>query len=263
MLKAAFAFAQIAGRDALAAPRQLEPAEHHLREAEAWLCRAQDASTDGGVSYGYSLRGGWRPSYPETSGYIATTFFRLARERDPSYLERAQRILRWLVSIQNADGSFCNPRYGRDGIVFDTGQVLFGLVRGYEVSGDPALLASGAACRRLADAHRRCRPALDPQRAPRHAARLQHAHGLGAAAPERRSSSMPAARRSRAATSTGRSPNRRRAASSSTAPSAAACTRSRTRSPTPRADSSNRGFCSADPRYRQAAERCAACDASA
>ncbi len=148
MLKAAFAFAQIAGRDALAAPRQPEPIERHLHEAEAWLCRAQDLSTDGGVSYGYSLRGGWRPSYPETSGYIATTFFRLARERDPSYLERAQRILRWLVSIQNADGSFCNPRYGRDGIVFDTGQVLFGLVRGYEVSGDLALLA---AARRAGD----------------------------------------------------------------------------------------------------------------
>ena len=92
MLKAALTFAQIAGRDALAAPLHLEPAERHLAEAEAWLCRAQDASGDGGVSYGYSLRGGWRPSYPETSGYIATTFFRLARERDPSYFERAQRI---------------------------------------------------------------------------------------------------------------------------------------------------------------------------
>ena len=243
MLKAAFAFAQIARRDALAAPRRLEPAERHLREAEAWLCRAHDASADGGVSYGYSLRGGWRPSYPETSGYIATTFFRLARDRDPSYLERAQRILRWLVSIQNADGSFCNPRYGRDGIVFDTGQVLFGLVRGYEVSGDPALLAARAACRRLADAHRRCRPALDPQRAPRHAARLQHAHGLGAAAPERgRVRCRPRGGRAQQPRLGGRRTDVR-TASSSTAPFAAACTRSPTRSPTRRGDSSNRGFC--------------------
>jgi myo-inositol-1(or 4)-monophosphatase len=108
MLKDVLAFAQVARRDALAAPRAPESAERHLREAEAWLCRAHDASRDGGVSYGYSLRGGWRPSYPETSGYIATTFFRLARDRDPSFLERAQRILRWLVAIQNADGSFCN-----------------------------------------------------------------------------------------------------------------------------------------------------------
>jgi hypothetical protein len=114
--------------------------ETRLLAAEAWLCRAQEAAGDGGVSYGYSLRGGWRPSYPETSGYIATTFLRLARRRDPAYAERAERILRWLLAIQNADGSYANPRYGREGIVFDTGQVLFGLVRGYQATGTPALL---------------------------------------------------------------------------------------------------------------------------
>src|SRR3979490_406025 len=115
--------------------------EDHLLAAEAWLCRAQDASSDGGVSYGYSLRGGWRPSYPETSGYIATTFFRLARDRNaPVYTERAHRILRWLLDVQNADGSFSNPRYGKRGIVFDTGQVLFGLVKGFELSGSRELL---------------------------------------------------------------------------------------------------------------------------
>lgn len=122
--------------------------EDRLLAAEAWLCRAQDASSDGGVSYGYSLRGGWRPSYPETSGYIATTFLRLARRRDPAYAERAARILRWLLSIQNADGSFANPRFGPDGIVFDTGQVLFGLVRGYQAFGTPELRD---AARRAAD----------------------------------------------------------------------------------------------------------------
>lgn len=110
--------------------------------AERWLCRAQDVTGNGGVSYGYSLRGGWRAAYPETSGYIAATFFRLARLRDPAYRERAHRIVRWLLSVQNQDGSFPNPRYGRDGIVFDTGQALFGLVCDYEVSGDPAVLES-------------------------------------------------------------------------------------------------------------------------
>jgi len=114
--------------------------EAHLLAAEAWLCRAQDVSGNGGVSYGYSLRGGWRPSYPETSGYIATTFLRLAAQRHPSYRQRALRILEWLLAIQNADGSFANPRYGADGIVFDTGQVLFGLVRGHEATRDPRLL---------------------------------------------------------------------------------------------------------------------------
>jgi hypothetical protein len=116
--------------------------ETHLLAAEAWLCRAQDASGNGGVSYGYSLRGGWRPSYPETSGYIATTFLRLGRSRHPSYRQRALRILDWLLGVQNADGSFANPRYGAEGIVFDTGQVLFGLVRGYEETGEPRLLGA-------------------------------------------------------------------------------------------------------------------------
>lgn len=136
----AASFARVALDDLLGRrPAPADP-EAHLLAAEAWLCRAQDVSGNGGVSYGYSLRGGWRPSYPETSGYIATTFLRLATLRHPCYRQRALRILEWLLGIQNADGSFANPRYGGEGIVFDTGQVLFGLVRGYEATRDPRLL---------------------------------------------------------------------------------------------------------------------------
>lgn len=169
MLEPIIDFTRISLRDCLSgASRPKRPAarpdsdavERHLLAAEAWLCRAHDATQDGGVSYGYSVRGGWRPSYPETSGYIATTFFRLASDRgDPAYRERAERILRWLLDVQNADGSFANPRYGPAGIVFDTGQVLFGLVRGYEISGDPELLAQARRAARwlvdVADADRR------------------------------------------------------------------------------------------------------------
>jgi len=139
-MKPIVTFSRVAYQDCRATRRLGSSSERHLLAAEAWLRRAQDANTDGGVSYGYSLLGGWRPSYPETSGYIATTFFRLARERDPSYAERARRILRWLLSVQNADGSFSNPRYGKRGIVFDAGQVLFGLVKGFELTGSRELL---------------------------------------------------------------------------------------------------------------------------
>jgi hypothetical protein len=133
-------FSRIAWRDARGRSSSQVTDDIALRSAEDWLCRAQDASGNGGVSYGYSLRGGWRAPYPETSGYIATTFFRLARERDPAYRARALRIVEWLLTCQNADGSFANPRYGADGIVFDTGQILFGLVAGYEESHDPRFL---------------------------------------------------------------------------------------------------------------------------
>jgi hypothetical protein len=136
------AFGRLALDDLRRKKRLAAAPEDRLLAAEAWLCRAHDASTDGGVSYGYTARGGWRPSYPETSGYIATTFLHLARLRDASYGDRAERILRWLLAIQNDDGSFANPRYGPSGIVFDTGQILFGLVRGHQATGAPELRAA-------------------------------------------------------------------------------------------------------------------------
>jgi hypothetical protein len=142
-------FTELAAKDLLGIRTRTVVAESHLRAAEEWLKRAHDQGADDGVSYGYSIRGGWRPSYRETSGYIATTFFDLARHRnDQESRERALRVCRWLLGVQNLDGSFSNPQYGVSGIVFDTGQDLFGLVRAYEESGEAAF-KEGA--RRAAD----------------------------------------------------------------------------------------------------------------
>jgi uncharacterized protein YyaL (SSP411 family) len=154
-------FTSLAARDLLAGlpTTPSASASAHLLAAEAWLCRAQDVSGDGGVSYGYTARQGWGPSYPETSGYIAATFFRLARQRDPAYFERGRRIARWLLTVQNADGSFPNPRYGTDGIVFDTGQALFGLVCAFEATREAPFLDGAMRAARwiveVADADRR------------------------------------------------------------------------------------------------------------
>jgi hypothetical protein len=119
-------------------PRDLDV---HLRAAIDWLCRAQDQTSDGGVSYGYSARGGWKAPYRETTGYIIPTLYRAADALDdPQLAERALRAADWLTGVQNADGSFANPEYGNDGIVFDTGQDLFGLVRAFERSAEPRFL---------------------------------------------------------------------------------------------------------------------------
>jgi hypothetical protein len=141
LLSTFLTFTGLAAKDALNLLPAKSHLSRHLQAAEDWLKRAHDHGSDDGVSYGYSLRGSWRPSYRETSGYIATTFFDLARLRnDTDYKSRALRICSWLVSVQNADGSFANPRYGNAGIVFDTGQDLFGLVRAAEVTGDAIFL---------------------------------------------------------------------------------------------------------------------------
>src|SRR5215467_6963096 len=119
----------------------------------AWLARAQDESTshDGGVSKHYSLISGWGSSYPETTGYIVPTAIAYAHLRDdPSHVERARRMLDWLISIQRPDGSFLAGAIGSRHAVpttFNTGQILIGLSAGVVSYGERYL----PAMRRAAD----------------------------------------------------------------------------------------------------------------
>jgi len=110
--------------------------ERAIAEGFAWLCHAQDQSAthDGGVARHFSLIDGWSSSYPETTGYIADTFIVHGTEtQDRRLVERAFRMLDWLVSIQFPDGAFqggvvdARPRIPA---TFDTGQVLIGLAAG-------------------------------------------------------------------------------------------------------------------------------------
>ena len=138
----ALIFSRVIAQDLLRRLPAAGSPHDHLQAAIAWLQRAHNASPDDGVSYGFSLRGGWRPSYIETSGYIAETFFDLAQDYpDQRHRDRAIAICLWLCDVQNTDGSFSNPAYNPDaGIVFDTGQDLFGLVRAYNETTDPHFL---------------------------------------------------------------------------------------------------------------------------
>ena len=110
---------------------------YHISSAFQWLMNAQDAvGKSGGVSEGYHLLHGWLPPYPETTGYIIETFFDYFHlTGDEQLKSRALRMADWLVSIQNPDGSVLDS-YFKKKMVFDTGQVIFGLVRAYEETGN-------------------------------------------------------------------------------------------------------------------------------
>jgi hypothetical protein len=107
-----------------------------IEEGIAWLGRAQDhsASRDGGVARHYSLTEGWSASYPETTDYIVPTLIDYgleSGEREP--IERARRMLDWLVSIQFPEGGFQGGmihQTPRVPVIFNTGQILLGLVAG-------------------------------------------------------------------------------------------------------------------------------------
>jgi len=118
----------------------------HLRATMEWLCAAQDATDDDGVSAFYDMREGrWAPSYPETTGYIIPTFLEYAAyAKDEEYVERARRMANWLLSIQLPSGGMpigpLWPDWERKPIVFDTGQVIHGLISVFEQTGDARYL---------------------------------------------------------------------------------------------------------------------------
>ena len=114
----------------------------HLRAAIDWLCLAQDVRNGepdaGGVSAGWSFEDGWLPSYPETSGYIVETLIAAAKFLDrPELIQRAHRIIDWELSIQQSDGAFPG-HFGEPGsrpVIFNTGQIMHGMLAGYRQLG--------------------------------------------------------------------------------------------------------------------------------
>jgi len=114
-----------------------------LEAAMRWLCTAQDQGADSGVAGSYTVLKGWARSYPETTGYIIPTFLAFAdySGRD-EFADRAIRMADWLVTLQDADGSFGGGVTGgtRWPSVFDTGQILFGLLEAHRVTGKTGYL---------------------------------------------------------------------------------------------------------------------------
>lgn len=111
----------------------------HLQAAMDWLCYAQDITSDGGVSSGYSIAYGWQPSHRETTGYIIPTFFDYYYySEEKEYFTRALRMADWELSVQLENGAipFGAEVGNTKPLVFDTGQVIFGWVCTYRKTGN-------------------------------------------------------------------------------------------------------------------------------
>src|SRR4051794_17477092 len=109
-----------------------------LDAALTWVCRGHDATGRLGISAGFDLRDGWQPTYPETSGYLMPTLLRGAVALDRADLaDRAAEVGHWLLGLQRPDGAFPGGT-GTEGapVVFDTGQILLGLLAWWRTTGD-------------------------------------------------------------------------------------------------------------------------------
>lgn len=118
--------------------------QSHLNAIYAWLCAAQDATPDNGVSAWYTLIDGWMPSYPETTGYIISTLFDYSRYcNDLTAHNRAIAMATWEVDVQLSNGAIQGGHLGYQPpkpAVFNTGQVIFGWVAAYRETGDTLYL---------------------------------------------------------------------------------------------------------------------------
>lgn len=127
----------------------------HRAATLAWLVRGIERGQGGSCAH-FSVAMGWSRPYPETTGYLIPTLLANAAEHPELELrERALACGRWLLSIQNADGSWNGglhpPRPPARPSVFNTGQILKGMVALQRAgAGDAFLQAATRGARWLA-----------------------------------------------------------------------------------------------------------------
>lgn len=119
--------------------------------AADWLVRSIDACGGSGSAAFYSrlynpLRGWWHP-YPETTGYIIETLIAYGQFASrPELIELAVRQADWIVSLQYDDGALPGRsviKGRRQGpSIFNTGQMILGLVAAADLTGDKKYLQS-------------------------------------------------------------------------------------------------------------------------
>jgi uncharacterized protein YyaL (SSP411 family) len=120
-----------------------------IKKSLAWIKMSQDHVGSGGVGCYEFYR--WTTGYPEVTGYIIPTTWETGHYyKDEDLKQRAIRMSDWELSIQRPDGGW-EGQYEGDGkpsVVFNTGQVIRGMIASYKETKDEKYLE---AAKRSAD----------------------------------------------------------------------------------------------------------------
>jgi len=104
--------------------------EKALRSNMSWIMKSFEVNGHQGSSGTRSIRGKWGAVYPETTGYLVPTLLDYAKYFDNKKVRKvALKQLDYFKSIQNEDGSFHQAKDLTEPIVFDTAQIIIGLLR--------------------------------------------------------------------------------------------------------------------------------------
>ena len=109
----------------------IEDFERVVKEVKGWLIRSIQNTPDHGSSAYYSFWGRWKGSYPETTGYLITTFLDYAEsENDQDLYAYAVKMGEWLLSIQLECGAWQGLQVDdkkMSPVAFNTAMILDGL----------------------------------------------------------------------------------------------------------------------------------------
>ena len=124
------------------------PTADALRSVVDWILHAQ--RPDGGIAAYYSFLTGYSESYPEVTGYIIPTLYDFGRlTGDRAARHAAYLATDWLLSLQMPSGAFPgglrSPDSDAQPSVFNTGQILQGLVRAHAETRNTEILERAVA----------------------------------------------------------------------------------------------------------------------
>jgi hypothetical protein len=109
-----------------------------LEKAVQWLLHSQDSMTDDGIG-SYHLINKWSSSYVETTGYIIPSLLSFGiQTNDNVIIHKATLAADWLIKVQKDSGGWQGECIAdnRPEVVFNTGQVIRGLLSVYKYTND-------------------------------------------------------------------------------------------------------------------------------
>lgn len=126
----------------------------HITEGMNWLYESYNKGFPGSSGF-YNMNLGWQDPYPETTGYIIETFFDYAdylqnkanstNNNSDDFYNAAINMTDWLISVQLDNGAFPGGLHSNKGSspnVFNTGQIMIGLLRTYDETQNSKYLES-------------------------------------------------------------------------------------------------------------------------
>lgn len=117
--------------------------QHDIPLVLKWIQKSIDCNNGNGSSAFFSRYrhpiSGWSPAYPETTGYLIPTLFDYAEHlKEDKWRVYALKCADWLLRVQRPSGGFPSNYEDNPNLsVFNSAQILLGLLRTYEETGLP------------------------------------------------------------------------------------------------------------------------------